>query len=151
MFGWFKKFKKEGKKMTTADEIKEAEKDIAKSGEDSQSTQARIDESVAAQERASGTEDSQTAKDRVDESIGEQKVENHTDEVSKKLDEVLSAIKSLTEKISTSSLSVNDSSDDKRLEEASEKYGIDPEPMPSGSKNEEFDDDKVNALLRMAR
>lgn len=151
MFGWFKKFKKEGKNMTTADEIKEAEKDIAKSGEDSQTEKDRVDESVAEQEKASGTEDSQSAEDRVDESIGEQKVENPTDEVSKKLDEVLAAIKSLTEKISAASLSVEESSDEKRLEEASEKYGVDPEPMPSGSKNEEFDDDKVNALLRMAR
>lgn len=137
--------------MTTADEIKEAEKDMAKSGEDSQTEEDRVDESVAEQEKASGTEDSQSAEDRVDESIGEQKVENPTDEVSKKLDEVLAAIKSLTEKISAASLSVEESSDEKRLEEASEKYGVDPEPMPSGSKNEEFDDDKVNALLRMAR
>lgn len=149
MFGWFKKFKKEGKNMTTAEEIKEAEKDIEKSGEDSQSEKDRVDESVAEQELKSGTEDTQSAKDRVDESKGEQKAEKTNDEVSKKLDEVLAAIKSLTEKISVSS--VDESGEERKLDEAAEKYGVDPEPMPLGSKNEEFDDEKVNALLRMAK
>ena len=59
--------------MTTLEQVRKAYEDL--SDEDkktfTQSLKDRVDESVAAQERADGNEDSQTAKDRVDESLGE--------------------------------------------------------------------------------
>lgn len=58
-------------KDDTTEQIKKAKEDISKTGRDSQTEKDRIDESVAAQERANGTRDSQTAKDRVDEAEGE--------------------------------------------------------------------------------
>lgn len=61
--------------MTTLEQVRKAYEDL--SDEDkktfTQSLKDRVDESVAAQERADGNEDSQTAKDRVDESLGEEK------------------------------------------------------------------------------
>lgn len=64
--------KLDGKESTT-EQIEKAEEHIAEKGADSQSEKDRIDESVAAQERAEGDKDKQSAKDRVDEAIGEDK------------------------------------------------------------------------------
>ena len=69
--------KDEEGKPDTSEEIEKAEDDVAEKGEDSQTEQDRIDESVAAQEEAEGQEDSQDAKDRVDEADGEEKAEKH--------------------------------------------------------------------------
>ena len=62
-------------KPDTEEEIAKAKEDIAEKGEDSQTEKDRIDESVAAQEKADGEEDSQDAKDRVDEAEGEEKAD----------------------------------------------------------------------------
>lgn len=62
-------------KPTTGEQVEKAEEDIAEKGPDSQTEKDRIDESVAAQEKADGNEDSQDAKDRVDESMGEEAAE----------------------------------------------------------------------------
>ncbi len=51
-------------------QIAEAKEGIEEKGKDTQTEKDRIDESVAAQERADGDEDSQSAKDRVKESEG---------------------------------------------------------------------------------
>lgn len=69
--------KDESGKPDTSEEIEKAEEDIAEKGEDSQTEQDRVDESVAAQEEEHGQEDSQDAKDRVDEAEGEEKAEKH--------------------------------------------------------------------------
>lgn len=59
---------------TTEEQIDKAAADIADDKKESEQTvKDRIDESVAAQERADGNEDSQSVKDRVDESLGEQR------------------------------------------------------------------------------
>ena len=62
-------------KPTTGEQVEKAEEDIAEKGPDSQTEKDRIDESVAAQEKADGDEDSQDAEDRVDESVGEEAAE----------------------------------------------------------------------------
>lgn len=58
---------------TTTEEVDKAKNDIKEDGNKSQSEQARVDESVAAQEKNKGDEDSQDAKARVDEAEGEDK------------------------------------------------------------------------------
>ena len=57
------------------EQIAKAKEDIEEKGTDSQTEKDRIDESVAAQERAEGDEGSQSAKDRVDESEGAKKAD----------------------------------------------------------------------------
>ena len=64
-------------KPDTIEEIDKAEENIEAKGEDTQTEEDRIDESVAEQEKADGEEDSQDAKDRVDEAEGE---EEHLEE-----------------------------------------------------------------------
>ena len=64
-------------KPDTMEQIDKAEEDIEAKGEDTQTEEDRIDESVAEQEKAEGEEDSQDAKDRVDEAEGE---EEHLEE-----------------------------------------------------------------------
>lgn len=66
---------------TTEKQIDKAAEDIADDKKVSKQTvRDRIDESVAAQERADGNQDSQTAKDRVDESLGEQRAKDEAHE-----------------------------------------------------------------------
>lgn len=60
----------------TGEQVAEAENDIAAKGEDTQTTEDRVDESVAAQEEDEGDEDTQTAEDRIDESVGEEQAED---------------------------------------------------------------------------
>ncbi len=78
---------------TTEEEIEEAEENIAEKGEDSQTEEDRVDESVAAQEKAEGEEDTQTAKDRVDEAEGEEEraEDDEHHEESKEADEATHA------------------------------------------------------------
>ena len=65
-------------KPDTLEEVEKAEEDIEAKGEDTQTEEDRIDESVAEQEKDEGEEDSQDAKDRVDEAEGEEKaLEEH--------------------------------------------------------------------------
>lgn len=72
MFNIFKRKNKEDTQMTVDEKEKlKAEEDIkAKDEKSEQSEKDRVDESVAAQEKADGDENSQTAKDRIDESDG---------------------------------------------------------------------------------
>nr|DAI57259.1 MAG TPA: hypothetical protein [Caudoviricetes sp.] len=65
--------KKEVIAKTTSEDVAKAEEDIADKGEDSQSEQDRVDESVGEQEELDDDKDTQTAKDRVDEAEGEDK------------------------------------------------------------------------------
>lgn len=60
-------------KPDTMEQIEKAEEDIEAKGEDTQTEEDRVDESVAEQEKDEGDEDSQDAKDRVDEAEGEEK------------------------------------------------------------------------------
>lgn len=66
------KFLEGVKEPTTGEQVEKAEEDISEKGEDSQTTEDRVDESVAMQEKEDGNEDSQDAKDRVDEFEGEE-------------------------------------------------------------------------------
>lgn len=63
--------KKEVIAKTTSEDVAKAEEDIADKGEDSQSEQDRVDESVGEQEELDDDKDTQTAEDRVDEAEGE--------------------------------------------------------------------------------
>lgn len=65
--------KKEVIAKTTSEDVAKAEEDIADKGEDSQSEQDRVDESVGEQEELDDDKDTQTAADRVDEAEGEDK------------------------------------------------------------------------------
>lgn len=75
-------------KPDTIEEVEEAKEDIEAEGEDTQTEEDRIDESVAEQEKDEGDEDSQDAKDRVDEAEGEEKYLSRKD-VETLLDEIL--------------------------------------------------------------
>lgn len=73
--------KKEVIAKTTSEDVAKAEEDIADKGEDSQSEQDRVDESVGEQEELDDDKDTQTAEDRVDEAEGEDKAtEDDADE-----------------------------------------------------------------------
>ena len=65
--------KKEVIAKTTSEDVAKAEEDIVDKGEDSQSEQDRVDESVGEQEELDDDKDTQTAEDRVDEAEGEDK------------------------------------------------------------------------------
>lgn len=65
--------KKEVIAKTTSEDVAKAEEDIADKGEDSQSEQDRVDESVGEQEELDDDKDTQTAEDRVDEAEDEDK------------------------------------------------------------------------------
>lgn len=65
--------KKEVIAKTTSEDVAKAEEDIADKGEDSQSEQDRVDESVGEQEELDDDKDTQIAEDRVDEAEGEDK------------------------------------------------------------------------------
>lgn len=135
MFGWWKerKKKKEEDTMATIDEkeIKKAEEDIEKKGPDSQTERGRIDESVAAQERASGDEDSQSAKDRVNESEGAKRADEKREEkedgfarLEAKLDKLMDML-GLIEKLADEGEGAGEGAkDEKALENAREKYGL---------------------------
>lgn len=62
-------------KQDTAEQAEEAEEKVEAEPKDDQTERDRVDESVAAQEKAEGDEDSQTAKDRIDESEGMEKAD----------------------------------------------------------------------------
>lgn len=85
-------------KPDTIEEVKEAKEDIEAKGEDTQTEEDRIDESVAEQEKDEGEENTQDAKDRVDEAEGEEKAleekEEDTEEeiVEDNKDEVIEAL-----------------------------------------------------------
>ena len=67
-------------KPDTIEEVEKAKEGIEAKGEDTQTEEDRIDESVAEQEKDEGEEDSQDAKDRVDEAEGEEKALEEKDE-----------------------------------------------------------------------
>lgn len=103
-------------KPDTEEEIAKAKEDIAEKGEDSQTEQDRIDESVAAQEEANGEEDDQDAKDRVDEAEGEEKADE-----AKSVIERIEAIEARL-----NALEGNEEGEDKEaLEKAKAVYGVD--------------------------
>lgn len=115
----------EGKEETdmTKDEkqIKEAKKDIAEKGADSQTEKDRIDESVAEQEKNDGDEDSQDAKDRVDESEATKEADEKRHEASQedRLDRIEKAVLRLVEMLTPSK------AEEKAVEEtAKDIYGL---------------------------
>lgn len=67
-------------KPDTEEMIDKAEENIKEKGKDTQTEEDRVDESVAAQEKADGEEDSQDAKDRVDEAEAEEEMEEGKEE-----------------------------------------------------------------------
>lgn len=81
---------------STISEVEKAEEDVEEKGNDEQTLEDRVDESVAEQEKADGDEDTQDAKDRVYEAVGEEEAEEkkedeeHHDE-SKEADEATHA------------------------------------------------------------
>lgn len=108
--------KDESGKPDTSEEIEKAEEDIAEKGEDSQTEQDRVDESVAAQEEEHGQKDSQDAKDRVDEAEGEEKADE-----AKSVIERIEAIEARL-----NALEGNEEGEDKEaLEKAKAVYGVD--------------------------
>lgn len=97
---------------TTEEQIDKAAADIADNKKESEQTvKDRIDESVAAQERADGNQDSQTAKDRVDESLGEQQATDSAHE--KRMAGLEERIRMLEERASKYERSPREVDDDK--------------------------------------
>lgn len=137
----------EGKK-DTAEEIEEAKEDIAEKGEDSQTEQDRIDESVAAQEEDSGEEDSQSAKDRVDESEGEEAHEEEekeseaddaeeSEEAGNAMDARLQAMEERLEKMAQTVERLADALENK-------PFGHRPSaPRGEGAENPQSEDDRI--------
>lgn len=78
----------ENGKPDTMEQVEKAEENIEAEGEDTQTEEDRVDESVAEQEKDEGDEDSQDAKDRVDEAEGKEKYLSRKD-VEALLDEIL--------------------------------------------------------------
>lgn len=126
-------------------EIEKAKSDIEKKGPDEQTEKDRVDESVAAQERADGETDSQSAKDRVDESEGAEKADEKRAEDDKAKEDghdrltetIVNAINSAVESAVTAAV-------DKAVNAAMSKAfdGMSRKP-------EEADDDEVNKLNKL--
>ena len=132
-------------------EIAKAKEDIAAKGADSQTEKDRIDESVAAQERAKGEEDSQNAKDRVDESEGAKKADEEraaekaedkgNDALAGKLDALIERMDKLM-----SVFEKHEEAKDEKMARAAEKYGL----APSGAgetQKKSYTDEDVKRLL----
>lgn len=129
-------------------EIAKAKEDIAEKGADSQTEKDRIDESVAAQERAKGDEDSQSAKDRVDESEGAKKADEKRAEEKNEgagLDAKIDALIGRMDKLIATFEARAEAKDDK-MARAAEKYGL----APSGAgetPKKSYTDEDVKKLL----
>lgn len=129
-------------------EIAKAKEDIAEKGADSQTEKDRVDESVAAQERAKGEEDSQSAKDRVDESEGAKKADEKRAEEKKEgagLDAKIDALIGRMDKLIATFEARAEAKDDK-MARAAEKYGL----APSGAgetPKKSYTDEDVKKLL----
>lgn len=72
---------RKGTAKDTTEQIQEAENHIEENGEDEQTENDRIDESVAMQEKDDGDKDTQNAKDRADEAVGEDKYLAHEEAI----------------------------------------------------------------------
>lgn len=107
--------------MTTTEQILKAFEDLSEEDKKTfkQSIQDRVDESVAAQEKAEGDENSQDAKDRVDEAIGEDKAEEKKEDTEDKDGGVTTALEALAKKIEV--LEAKFDTMGRQPEEASEK------------------------------
>lgn len=129
-------------------EIAKAKEDIAEKGADSQTEKDRVDESVAAQERAKGEEDSQNAKDRVDESEGAKKADEKRAEEKNEgagLDAKIDALIGRMDKLIATFEARAEAKDDK-MARAAEKYGL----APSGAgetPKKSYTDEDVKKLL----
>lgn len=129
-------------------EIAKAKEDIAEKGADSQTEKDRIDESVAAQERAKGEENSQSAKDRVDESEGAKKADEKRAEEKNEgagLDAKIDALIGRMDKLIATFEARAEAKDDK-MARAAEKYGL----APSGAgetPKKSYTDEDVKKLL----
>lgn len=129
-------------------EIAKAKEDIAEKGADSQTEKDRVDESVAAQERAKGEEDSQNAKDRVDESEGAKKADEKRAEEEKEgagLDAKIDTLIGRMDKLIATFEARAEAKDDK-MARAAEKYGL----APSGAgetPKKSYTDEDVKKLL----
>lgn len=129
-------------------EIAKAKEDIAEKGADSQTEKDRVDESVAAQERAKGEENSQSAKDRVDESEGAKKADEKRAEEKNEgagLDAKIDALIGRMDKLIATFEARAEAKDDK-MARAAEKYGL----APSGAgetPKKSYTDEDVKKLL----
>lgn len=129
-------------------EIAKAKEDIAEKGADSQTEKDRVDESVAAQERAKGEEDSQSAKDRVDESEGAKKADKKRAEEKNEgagLDAKIDALIERMDKL-MSVFEKHEEAKDEKMARAAEKYGL----APSGAgetQKKSYTDEDVKRLL----
>lgn len=129
-------------------EIAKAKEDIAEKGADSQTEKDRVDESVAAQERAKGEENSQSAKDRVDESEGAKKADEKRAEEKKEgagFDAKIDALIGRMDKLIATFEARAEAKDDK-MARAAEKYGL----APSGAgetPKKSYTDEDVKKLL----
>lgn len=143
-------------KPTTGEQISKAREDIREKGADSQTERDRIDESVAAQERADDDRDSQDAKDRVDESIGEKRAEDrHEDrqdrgmeDLYRRLDEQSEMIRAMHGRIE--SLFAEEADEDReedKLEASRRKYGLSSHG-DMGRRAERYTDAEIERFLR---
>lgn len=129
-------------------EIAKAKEDIAAKGADSQTEKDRVDESVAAQERAKGEENSQSAKARVDESEGAKKADEKRAEEKNEgagLDAKIDALIGRMDKLIATFEARAEAKDDK-MARAAEKYGL----APSGAgetPKKSYTDEDVKKLL----
>lgn len=128
-------------KQDTAEQAEEAEEKVEAEPKDDQTERDRVDESVAAEEKAEGDEDSQTAKDRVDESEGMEKADEEKPEdeepEEKEVGEVMDArLKTLEEGIAE----LSDRLD--RLMKALEDEDFGSKPAPA---EERADEEKEGA------
>lgn len=129
-------------------EIAKAKEDIAEKGADSQTEKDRVDESVAAQERAKGEENSQSAKDRVNESEGAKKADEKRAEEKNEgagLDAKIDALIGRMDKLIAAFEARAEAKDDK-MARAAEKYGLAPSGAGETPKNSYTDED-VKKLL----
>lgn len=124
-------------KPDTMEQIEEAEENIEEKGEDSQSEEDRIDESVGEQEKLDNDEDSQDAKDRVDESEGEEKaIEKEEADKRDDVSALRSRIDSLEETVK--SLMARLEADAENADDDKQEFGI--EMQAGGSEKEEESD-----------
>jgi hypothetical protein len=129
-------------------QIAKAEEDIEEKGKDTQTEKDRIDDSVAAQERADGDEDSQSAKDRVKESEAMEKLDKQKAEDDKNhrdYDARFNKIEDMLTKL-VETLMPKQAGENATIEEKKEKYGLGAKPVVTQGA-EEFDEKKINQLL----
>lgn len=170
-FDFFKKKnKKEDTEMTTLEQVRKAYEDLSDDDKKSfhQSIADRVRESIAAQERADGNKDSQSAADREHEALGAEHADGKGDVAElhsedrkedaheerqdarddKRDEDARNWRTSADERIGRLEQSVEKllKASEDRLNAAREKYGMEAQPLSSGSKKE-YSDEDVKKLL----